>query len=312
VVCLATIGVAQSACVLGPEAHFPKNVTEGAYCASPHPADGLARAGPDAEDVPTSAGAARAISARSLATARAIGALALVERLSEAEAQPATDQQLADLRGQLNDAITLARLDLASVIADMHCEEGRAGQIATALRDAESAQTKTLTAYSLAFAALAALGAGVTSLASPHDVKPGAAVDITGGVLGGALGVATLTVHRTAEYRHTRNALGEIWSGGAHPDFPEIVWAYLTRPTFALNSEPSVRAWLVREWKESGRLGKDPAHPSEERVALYFGAGGTYDADALDDRVDMLSELREALELMNHDLRHLAAEAVRR
>jgi hypothetical protein len=179
------------------------------------------------------------------------------------------------------------------------------------LRDAESAQTKALTAYSLAIGALAALGAGLTALASPHNAKPGAVVDISGGVIGGVLGVATLTVHRSTEYRHARNALGEVWSGGAHPAFPEIVWAYLTRATFAINSEPSVRAWLVREWRESGRLGKDPAQPSPERVALYFGAGGTYDADALDDRIDMLSEVREALELMNHDLQHLAAEAVR-
>jgi hypothetical protein len=56
----------------------------------------------------------------------------------------------------------------------------------------------------------------------------------------------------------------------------------------------------------------DPERPSDDRVALYFGEGGTYDADGLDDRAEMLSDVREAVSLMNHDLRLLAAEVARR
>jgi hypothetical protein len=215
VACLASVGAAQSACVVGPEPRFSKNVTEGAYCASPSSGDGLVHVGPDAESAPVSADVQRAFSARSIETARAIGALALVERLVGADMKRATDREVVDLRGQLNDAITLARLDLASAIADMHCEEGRAGQVATALRDAESAQTKALTAYSLAIGALAALGAGITSLASPHDLKPGAVVDISGGVIGGALGVATLSVHRTGARAHESRPAAPRRRGGA-------------------------------------------------------------------------------------------------
>jgi hypothetical protein len=62
----------------------------------------------------------------------------------------------------------------------------------------------------------------------------------------------------------------------------------------------------------SGVLGNDPAHPSKELVALYFGEGGTYDASGLDARASMLSDVREVVSLMNHGLQHLAMEVGRR
>jgi hypothetical protein len=194
----------------------------------------------------------------------------------------------------------------------MQCEEGRAGQVATDLRDAEQTQTKNLTTYSLVLAAIGSVGAGLLAISDRSDPVPAGAVGIGAGVAGGAFGVSTLAVHRSTTYRHARNALGEVWSGDEHPDFPAIVWAYLTRPQFTKDGHRSVREALVLSWKESGRLGDDPAHPSPERVALYFGPGGVYDADGLDDRADMLSEVREAVALMSHDLQHLATEAAGR
>jgi hypothetical protein len=73
-----------------------------------------------------------------------------------------------------------------------------------------------------------------------------------------------------------------------------------------------MRDYLVGIWKESGLLGDDSAHPSEERIALYFGEGGTYDASGLEDRANMLSDVREVVSLMNHGLQHLAMEVAQR
>jgi len=47
-------------------------------------------------------------------------------------------------------------------------------------------------------------------------------------------------------------------------------------------------------------------------VALYFGEGGTYDAHGLNDHANMLRDVREVVNLMNHGLLHLAAEIARR
>jgi hypothetical protein len=248
---------------------------------------------------------------RELDTARAIGALGLLERLSSAKEGGAPDAEIADLRGQLYDAISMARLDISSTVAHLSCEEGRASQIAFDLRAAEQTQTRNLTAYSLVLSAAAAVAGGILAIAD-KNAAPAGVVGIGGGVAGGAFGFATLAVHRTREFRHSPNILGELWTGGEHRSFPEVVWAYLTRPQFTRSGDRTIRDSLMLAWKQSGRLGDDPASPSPSRMALYFGAGGVYDANGLDDRANMLSEVRELVSLMTYDLQHLATESARR
>jgi hypothetical protein len=72
-----------------------------------------------------------------------------------------------------------------------------------------------------------------------------------------------------------------------------------------------MRDYLVATWEESGHLGDEHGRTSAERIALYFGDGGTYDASGLDDRTNMLSDVREVVSLMNHGLQHLAMEVAR-
>jgi hypothetical protein len=300
-----------TSCVLGPDPVIAHHVADGAYCVGVRTASpGRPHRPPEEPGAGARTAVARGFSARALDTARAIGALAQVESLAEAEARSAPDSEIVDLRGQLNDAIALATLDLASAIAHIQCEEGRAGQVASDLRDAEQQQARRLTVYSIGVTAAASIASGMLAI-TDKDPTPSASVGIAGGVGAASFGLGALAVHRTTTYLHAHNILGQLWYGGAHPDFPEIVWAFLTRPQFTQTGEP-IRDYLVQSWKESGRLGDDPQHPSAARVALYFGNGGLYDADGLDDRADMLSEVRESIDLMNHDLQDLATEAAQR
>jgi hypothetical protein len=296
-----------SGCVFGPEPRFAHHVADGAFCAPMEAVDLPRSRFTEEAGVVANAAVELGYSQRSLDIARAIGALGEVERLAEAISRKAPDAELADLRGRVNDTITVATLDLASTVAHLGCEEGRAAQIASDLRIAEQTQTRRLTAYSLVLTAAAGIAGGVLAVAD-KDAVPAGIVGIGGGLVGGAFGFATLTVHRSATFRHARNILGEVWRGDAHPSFPEVVWAYLTRPQFSRTGDRTLRDYLIEAWRESGRLGDDAEHPSAERVALYFGDGGTYDAGALDDRANMLSDVREVVSLMNHGLRRLAAE----
>jgi|HubBroStandDraft_2_1064218.scaffolds.fasta_scaffold173733_2 hypothetical protein len=301
-----------AACVIGPEPRFAKIVATGEYC-PPHQAldSPGGQRGVDAPDKEASAVVLREYTTRELDTARAIGALDLVEHLSSARERGASEAEIADLRGQLYDAISVARLDISSAVAHLSCEEGRASQIASDLRAAEQAQTRNLTAYSLVLSAAAAIAGGILAVADKNSA-PAGVVGIGGGVAGGAFGFATLAVHRTTEFRHAPNILGELWTGLQHRSYPEVVWAYLTRPQFTRSGDRTVRDGLILSWKQSGRLGDDAARPSPSRTALYFGEGGVYDADGLDDRANMLSEVRELVSLMTYDLQHLATESARR
>jgi hypothetical protein len=237
-----------------------------------------------------------------------LGALAAIERLAEAEDRGAPAGEIADLRGQVNDAIAAAALDLASIVANIQCEESRAREVASWVHDAEVKQVRKLTAASLVLGASAAIASGVLSIANQNHPVPGAAVGIGGGVLAGTLGFTTLSVHGTTRFFHPRNLLGQVWRGGVHPDFPETVWAYLNSPELA-QPHRTPRDDVIDMWKESDRLGDDPTHPSPERVALFFGEGGTYDANGLFARAGMLGELAHILTLMSHELEHLARAA---
>ena len=68
--------------------------------------------------------------------------LGLVERLAEARGRGVPEDEIVDLRGEIFEAISIATLDLASTVADLECEEGRASEIAGNLRDAEAEQTE--------------------------------------------------------------------------------------------------------------------------------------------------------------------------
>jgi hypothetical protein len=258
--------------------------------------------------MPAPSALARGYAPGALNVARAIGALAQVDRLAAASLRHAPDGEIAELRGQVNDTITVASLDLASTVAHISCEEGRAGQIASDLRAAEQTQARNLTVYSLVFSAAAAVAGGLLA----KNPIPAGVVGVSGGLASAGFGFGTLAVHRSTPFHHARNILGEVWMGTAHPSFPEAVWAYLTRPEFSRTGDRTLRDYLLATWRESGCLGDDPAHLSETRIALYFGEGGLYDASALDDRANMLSDLREIVSLLNHGLRHLATEAAQR
>ena len=159
--------------------------------------------------------------------------------------------------------------------------------------------------------AAGAVASGVLDSAD-KNMTASSVVGIGGGVAGGVLGFATLGVHRTAAFRHDRNILAEVWYGKDHPDLPEAVWVYLTRTQFGTSPGHSTRESLTAKWKASGRLGDDPEHPSADRIALDFGTGGIYDADGLENRAEMLTEIRDVVDLMNHNFRQLETDVSHR
>jgi hypothetical protein len=303
-VCLACL----PGCIFGPRPVLAREVTDGTYCASRYVLDTPPPRSAAEQEIAFTPAAERRFAPQALDVARAIGALAAVEHLATARDEKAPEADIAELREQVEDAISVGTLDVASTVAAIECEIGRATEISANLREAETDQTQRLTAYSLVISAAGAIAAGVLDIVD-QNATASAAVGIGGGLAGGALGFATLGVRRTATFRHERNILAEVWYGKDHPDFPEAVWLYVTRPEFTPSGKGSFRETLRTKWMGSGRLGQARAQPSADIVALYFGPGGEYGPDGLDDRVAMLTEVRDVVNLMNHDLQGLATEA---
>src|SRR5690606_8233450 len=121
-----------------------------------------------------------------------------------------------------------------------------------------------------------------------------------GGVTSAGLGLGSLWVHPTMEYLHPRNLLADLWNGPSTSTvYPPLVWAYLTRPEFPTTGGPSIRANVVRRWRELGNPGSD--------AATLFGPGGVYDADALRARAGMLDQVRAEVMLLDQEVAELGA-----
>ena len=271
------------------------------------------RAPPEDEGLPASAATGERCTQPTCSIRRGPSAyLGLIERLAEARGQGVPeDEDRRALRGEIFDSISIATLDLASTVAHIGCKGGARLRVAGNLRDAEAEQIQRLTAFSLMVSAAGAVASGALNLGD-KNMTAASVVGIGGGVAGGVLGFATLGVHRTAAFRHDRNILAQVWPADHHPDFPDAIWAYLTRKAFGTSPGYSIRESLAAKWKASKNLGDDAGRPSADRIALYFGAGGIYDADRLGSRAEMVIELRDVVDLIDHDLRQLETDVSHR
>ena len=87
----------------------------------------------------------------------------------------------------------------------------------------------------------------------------------------------TLGVHRTAGFRHDRNILAQVWYADRHPDFPQAVWAYLTRAQFGTNPGQSkyAKAWSPRGKLQEASATTPNTHPPTGSRSISERAAST-------------------------------------
>jgi hypothetical protein len=224
--------------------------------------------------------------------------LALVGLTSDAGAVSKPNEPLdVETRLRILERLELARVTIGATVAELDCEGERARQAADYLTNAQQRQVQTLTVASIAAAAATAI-AGVflsTGNASPTAQDT---VGIVGGGATAGLGLASLYVHPSLPFEHTRNLLADVWSGpAASTTFPPVVWAYLTRAAFSNDQQQAIRVRIVERWRHFRSIGNDP-----EQQALLFGQGGRYDAATLRRRAAMLAEVKAEVALANQEL----------
>lgn len=197
------------------------------------------------------------------------------------------------------DRIVLARIAIASIAAELDCEGERAEQAAAYLEGREDRTQRVLTIASIVTGAATGVASAVLS-STEASSRAEIGVAIGGGAVGAGLGLASLWVHPTMDYRHPRNLLAEVWTGPrASSVYPPIVWAYLTHPEFPTTGGSSIRENVLRRWRDFGALDGD--------TTILFGAGGTYDHEALRARAGMLDQVRAEVSLLDQEVAELGA-----
>ena len=217
-------------------------------------------------------------------------------------ASPEQKIEWIQIRQELNDRIDLASLEISAVTAELDCEEERLNQIASFLNEKEKRKESNLTVTSIILGAVSAIVTGV--LVSKKDQSNTA--DIMGvgvGIADVTLGILLLTSSRKITLEHKRNVLRELWLGTeTSTTYPPSIWYYLNY--YPVPGRISLRERLISNWKSFGQIRKTENNPDGD-LDIYFGDGGKYTIDELENRANMYDQIESQIKLMKQDLRNL-------
>lgn len=73
-------------------------------------------------------------------------------------------------------------------------------------------------------------------------------------------------------------------------------------------SSHSLREGLIENWKDVEQLDNRSKRKKQDLIALYFGDGGTYNADQLENRANMYDQLESIIKLMKLNLKSLRSQ----
>jgi len=245
---------------------------------------------------------------RNLLTANAVGIVSALQQLLALEAaarqQPGPAAELAVLRQRqlIQAQISLVSSTVSSLAAELDCEGERADQVAGYLTHLDDRRTQRLNVLGISVGAASGIGTTVI------DNKPGQyAFGIGGGLLAAGLGLLTLRQQgHTVEFAHPRNLLADVWTEApASATWPPSVWYMLSTPAFSNAGQTSLAHNTRQRWQHYRQLAHLSSKQGQELATLLFGEGGTYSADELTLRANMLNELQSAVRLLNQELQAL-------
>ena len=251
------------------------------------------------------------ISKKSLNIANAIGILDPLTRYARAKEDISSASvehklDMVSLRLDIFQKINNASLIVSAVSSEMDCEEERTSQIANFLEGKQSNLESKLTISAIVIGAAGAIATGGTI----NNQKVSNSIGIGTGVAEATLGLLMLFNKRKIEFYHERNALEDVWLGSStSSNFPPFIWYYLNYADPGDSEGKSVRLQIIEKWKNFGQIDED----DDEQVLdkLYFGKGGKYNADQLNNRADMYDQLESHINLLKQELMALSLEIER-
>ena len=206
--------------------------------------------------------------------------------------------RILELKQSIDHEINHASLVISAVSSELDCEEERVSQIAHYLSEKQGRQESKLTIGAIV---LGATGAILTGGVIKNE-NASNATGIATGIGEAALGLTMLFNKRKIEFYHERNILRDIWEGPKVSQLiPSFIWYYLN---YEENNKESLRKEIIDKWSQFGQIDKE----SNSISSLYFGNGGKYTADELENRADMYDQLESQIYLLKQKLMTLANE----
>ncbi|MBD2755574.1 hypothetical protein IC230_21910 [Spirosoma sp. BT704] len=241
----------------------------------------------------------RRYSQHDLLLANAAGILPLLRELIALETSNQLNARLEMIskRQQILNRLLLVSTQISGFAAELDCEAEQADQIATYLDQRDTRRIRRLTILSVVIGAVTTV---VTSLV--HADNAIKVVGIGGGVVSAGLGgLAAFSSDRVVQFSHPRNLLTDIWYQHKQSSiYPPMIWYVLNEKLFSNDDQYSISYNTRQRWKNYVLN-----EASEDRLQLYFGETGNYQADDLHNRADMLNQLQSSIRSINQDLQSL-------
>ena len=250
---------------------------------------------------------------QSLNIANAIGLIDVLTKYTHLQidysSNPTLEKKvdLLEYSQHINQKLNIASLEISALASELDCEEERANQFAYYLKEREGKTEKGLIIGSII---VGAAGAVVTEVISNNSSNEKITTGLTIGIslTEATLGALMLINKRKIEFYHNDNALTDIWKNSDVSNyFPSSIWYYLTYEN-PNNNEKSLAKLLVDKWMLFGQISSEKKKSTNKTVEVYFGKGGQYRADDLQNRADMLDQTEAYVTLMKQDLKILAYE----
>lgn len=213
--------------------------------------------------------------------------------------------KLLELSQKINHKISTSSLEISATASEMDCEEERADQIASYLKTKEDdAETK----FTVAAIIVGASGAVASGLLAKNG-NTGDYVGIATGLTEATLGALILLNKRKIDFYHPRNALKDIWEGNETSEiFPAPIWYYINYYNPKTPENQSLRYQIIERWMNFGQIAEASRKDKRKLIQIYFGKGGKYTAEQLNNRANMYDQLEALINLMKQDLKGLAIE----
>ncbi|MDQ1087764.1 hypothetical protein [Siphonobacter sp. SORGH_AS_1065] len=235
-------------------------------------------------------------SSHDLLMANATGTLTFLEKLiqKQADSSLAGKVNRLHLKNELQNRLLLVSTELNSFSAELDCEGERADQLASYLDERADHRNDLLTVASITVGALTT----ILTVAIPSDATQ-KTVGLVGGLMSGGLGGSSLIKGRKVQFDHPRNVLRDIW---LMPEKSEVytpfIWYMLNEKSFSNEHKQGIIRSIHDRWLTLAFDGDKGG----KKQQLLFGKGGTYKAEDLHTRADLLNQLQSSIRSLNQDL----------
>lgn len=184
--------------------------------------------------------------------------------------------------------------------AELDCEGERIGQLAKYI---DNLNAKRVTKLAVASIVVGAISGIAGALITNSDWNDGVAIGA--GIAGVGLGLATLNPKgKKVELQHKRNLLRDVWTEKNTDDIPGFIWFMLTQKQFSNIGNGSILGHIKQRWVEYQFDG----NTNSAVQSVNFSNGGTYRADDLHDREDMINQLQAAIRSLKQNINQVQRE----